>query len=139
MASASVFGGGFFYNPFTQTIVQTITLLIPGAGLANFSAYLPVQNPTAFKGRWLQLQMFAPAQAGTYHVQLSIGASGFEVPWQPTGGNPGRFIFLVNVGLTEPALNYNFPISLERGVRLAARASTNGGPTAANFTISIWG
>jgi hypothetical protein len=143
MASLSLFGGGFFFAPFSQTQLFQVTTIPPGPALNNYSPWLQVSASTP-RGRWLQLYATLPTAAGRYAVLLGLGAPGLEVQWQPSGlgsgGGAFGFTFVVDAGLTEPVISYSFPISLEPGLRLSVCTSRDvAAPAPFNVMICIWG
>lgn len=143
MASLSMFGGGFFFSPFTHTNLFQVTCICPGGGLNLYGPWVLGWTPTP-RGRWCQINATLPPTTGRYCVQLGLGAPGAEVIWQPSalggGGGSFGFPFVVDVALNEPVAMYTFPISLEAGLRLTVQASKDTpGASPFNIILSIWG
>jgi hypothetical protein len=138
MGQISVFGGGFFFAPFTITQLDQQALGCPGTGLPNFGLWQQL-TPNTIRGRWMQIFCRLPNVVGTYYIQLGLGAPGAEILWQPNAGTIGAFVFTVNAALEDPIANYIFPISLDSGQRMVTRASSNTIATVINTVLCVWG
>jgi hypothetical protein len=138
MGQISVFGGGFFFAPFTVTQLDRWGCFCLGTGLANFGPWQQV-TPNTIRARWMQVFITLPFLAGTYYIQIGLGTPGTEVLWQPNAGSIGAFRFIANVALDEPIANYVFPISLDSGQRMVIRASSDTIATIINVIICVWG
>lgn len=126
MASASIFGGGFFFAPFSQSAqysIQIACVAPPAYGL--WSSY--ITNVT-FKARWLTVWLYNGLAGVNWSIQLGLGPPGAEVLWMPslaTGllGAIDGFTFHMETNFwSHPVLA--FPISLETGQQLSARGRT---------------
>ena len=126
MASASIFGGGFFFAPFSQSAQYSIQIAcVAPPAYGPWSSY--ITNVT-FKARWLTVWLYNGLAGVNWSIQLGLGPPGGEVLWQPslaTGllGAVDGFTFHMESNLLGfPVLS--FPISLETGQQLSARGRT---------------
>lgn len=142
----SIFGGGFFYAPFTTTVLFQPVVTTSGAP-GVFGAWVPATTGLNFQGRWMDVRIFGPTGivGDIVGVQLGLGAAGAETPWQPNSAPPGSFaVFAFRwfpAGASQyPTDGYSFPISLPFNNRLSIRSL--GGMAAINtfiVSITIWG
>lgn len=140
MASVNIFGGGFFFAPFTQTAVYRVTVacVVPGV-YGAWSSY--ITNIT-FKARWMSLMLTLGAPGQQWEIQLGLGPIGAEVVWQPSlatglGGVIDGFLFPVNADNTSSHC-ISFPITLDAGLQLSARGrEVNVG--FCNVQMIMWG
>ena len=137
--SSAIFGGGFFFQSFTQSIVDLTAIPAPGTGLANYGVWTEL-TPATPRGRWVQLDV---PQVNNFNValiniQFGIGPAGLEVLFQPTGGDLGAFQFRCN--LSTVTGHYSFPTTMPGNVRLCARASSNHAlVTSITLITCVWG
>lgn len=141
MASVSLFGGGFFYAPFTQTFTFTaacigdVNPVVPGPWVPIVDPAFPAGSPG---GRWMQVTIWngvIVAGLGQYLVQLGLGAPGFEAPWQPNGGLGGFMAnFSAVAGDVAVHWDYSFPITLTAGNRISIRCV---GVSAGTLTVNL--
>lgn len=153
MGGINLFGGGFFFEPFNQTVMAYTTAVagLPGAP----GAWTVLLDPTP-RGRWLQIALHTSGlNVGVYMVQLGLGPAGAEVPWQPAIYYSGGVLqpiadgvgfwsdvraFFDGVGTVNrpvPPSSYSFPISLQRGQRLSCRSIGVAGQ-AVPVQVLIW-
>ncbi len=138
----SIFGGGFFYQPFQNTALY-YGMLTTGeyhefGAWAQFTASLP------FPGRWVDLRSYQEQPTSEFRVQLGIGPAGSETIWQPTVssgilGFPFSYFGLVSA-ISVPPIIYSFPVTVGQGVRICGRAQNAQDTSETIYCwLSIWG
>lgn len=142
MANISLFGGGFFFSPFTRSIPNVLSGLVTDAVADTFGPWMQVFSPTP-AARWMYFRLFNNSDVAFYKVSFGLGLPGSEVQWQPSlpafgwDGFPFDFDAL---NMIQPTWFYSFPVTLEPGTQLSARISklTPGAGTA-DLVLCMWG
>jgi len=135
--SIAMFGGGFFFEPFTQAASYGIFTLTNGAGPGIYGAWVEI-TPASIHGRWMQVDLANPSgPIGVHAVQLGRGPAGFEAFWIPSGPVGGLYAAMA-AGVTHPPRSYVFPISLDLNTRLVAR-SAGAALETITLIVNVWG
>lgn len=136
MSSVSLFGGGVFYSQFNFAYLYEATPrngLAPGVagGWSEITASSPA-------GRWMQVTIHNNTAAGTYLVQLGLGAINLEVPWQPVGGLGGFYAAFSGIDVSVH-WTWNFPITLDPNQRISIRSAGSVGAEFITVHLGVWG
>jgi len=137
-----MFGGGFFYAPFTQSAQYGIPIVAPDVlgGFGPWSSY--ITNVT-FKARWLVMDLTVGGASPTLHIQLGLGPPGGEIVWQPSlatglGGVVNGFRFVLDAA-GNGVRNLAFPITVDEGLQLSARGRVTPAVGIVTVNIAMWG
>ena len=145
MGTFSVFGGGFFYSPFTQ-LITTPNNMTTGVNLAYGPWLLtPVSVVARVHVRWMQINFIAnTATSKSYNTQLGLGAPGAEVSILESAGGAGTGAFRCrfdNFSQKQCGWMYSFPVDIPPGVPLSVRCQSADSNLAETLSviISAWG
>lgn len=118
-------GGGYFYGPFSQSIICQTTVFSAGGGIGGGpGAWQPLLNGLPFKARWSIITIGGTTQGGQYFYQIGLGAP--VAIWLPTENSglisqPG-FSFYAPAAFTGGEIKtMPFPVSLNPGAVLSVR------------------
>jgi len=118
-----MFGGGFFFQPFTlcynnETTVNSSGVPgVPGPWLLSF-------GPTPEHGRWFDLKCYNPTAATVYNVDVGVSPTllGPPLTWLPLPGVGFRSRWAAP-GILVP-WTWSFPFNVPPGQFLMARLTT---------------
>lgn len=121
--SSGLFGGGFFFTPFTLAFNNEITLVASGVpGVPGVWTLL--YGPTPAHGRWADLKHLNPSAATVYNVDLGVTPNILVPPvtWLPLPGIGFRSTWAAPGALIP--WSWSFPWNVPPAQNLVARLTT---------------